>query len=245
MDVIFLGTNGWFDSDTGNTISVLINSKRYHIVLDAGNGIYKADRYIHDDMPVYLLLSHFHLDHIEGMHILNKFRFPLLQIYGQQGTKEALGTVLARPFSIPLDKLPYPVEVHELTPGPYKIPFPLECYHLVHASPCMGYRFELDGRSIAYVPDTGICDNAVKLARNVDLLIAECAHLPGEESHVWPHLNPQDAADIAKSANAGMLALVHFDAARYKTIQERLDAVRSIQGYDNAFAACDDMVLTL
>lgn len=245
MEAIFLGTNGWYDTDTGNTISVLINSEKYHIILDAGNGIYKADQYIHDDLPVYLLLSHFHLDHIEGLHILNKFRFPMLYIYGQKGTKKALDTIIAKPFTIPLSEMPYPVQIKELSEGPYKIPFPLECYYLVHAAPCMGYQFELDGKRIAYVSDTGICDNAVKLAEDADLLIAECAHLPGEESPEWPHLNPQDAADIARRANAKRLALVHFDAARYKTIMERINAVKSIHGYDNAVASCDGMVLEL
>jgi len=27
MDVIFLGTNGWYDSSTGNTICILIKSE--------------------------------------------------------------------------------------------------------------------------------------------------------------------------------------------------------------------------
>ena len=43
MDIIFLGTNGWYDSPTGSTICTLISSEHYHILLDAGNGIYKAD----------------------------------------------------------------------------------------------------------------------------------------------------------------------------------------------------------
>ena len=34
MDIIFLGTNGWYDSPTGNTICTLINSDRCHILLD-------------------------------------------------------------------------------------------------------------------------------------------------------------------------------------------------------------------
>ena len=45
MNVIFLGTNRWYDSDTGNTICILIESDEYYIVLDAGNGINKLDRY--------------------------------------------------------------------------------------------------------------------------------------------------------------------------------------------------------
>ena len=43
MDIIFLGTNGWYDSPTCSTICTLINSQRCHILLDAGNGIYEAD----------------------------------------------------------------------------------------------------------------------------------------------------------------------------------------------------------
>ena len=77
MRVIFLGTNGWYDTDTGNTICVLIRTKDYEIILDAGNGLYKIDQYIpeRNKKPVYLFLSHFHLDHIVGLHTLMKFNF--------------------------------------------------------------------------------------------------------------------------------------------------------------------------
>jgi ribonuclease BN (tRNA processing enzyme) len=151
MDIIFLGTNGWYDSGTGNTICTLISSEKYHILLDAGNGVHKADRYIRDDRPVYLFLSHFHLDHIEGLHILNKFRFSQgLRIFGQKGTKEALNTIINKPFTVPMFELPFPVEVFELSEGPYKVPFPLECRFLVHSTPCMGYRFDLDGKVVVF-----------------------------------------------------------------------------------------------
>ncbi|VVB72326.1 Ribonuclease Z [uncultured archaeon] len=246
MQIIFLGTNGWYDSPTGNTICTLINSDKYHIILDAGNGIHKLDRYIHDDLPVYLFLSHFHLDHIEGLHILSKFRFAQgLHIYGQKGTKKVLDTILAKPFTVPLSCLPYPVEVHELSEGPYKLPFPLECRFLVHASPCLGYRIDLDGKIISYCPDTGVCENAVLLAEHADLLIAECAHLPGEENPAWPHLNPQSAADIARQAGAGRLALTHFDAGRYTSVQMRRAAVADVEGYGEIVVGEDDQLLEL
>jgi ribonuclease BN (tRNA processing enzyme) len=246
MEVVFLGTNGWYDTDTGNTICTLINSEKCHVIMDAGNGIYKASRYIRDDKPAYLFISHFHIDHIEGLHILNKFRFEQgLRIYGQKGTKKVLETFVNEPFTVPLNKLPFHFELHELSEGPYKIPFPVDCRFLVHASPCMGYRFELDGKTVAYCPDTGVCDSAVKLAENVDLLIAECSHKPGEHSPDWPHLNPEDAATIAKRAKAKRLALTHFDAGRYETIQERLDAARSILDFEEIVVARDNMILQL
>jgi ribonuclease BN (tRNA processing enzyme) len=244
MEVIFLGTNGWYDSGTGNTICTLINSAKYHIILDAGNGIYKADRYIKDDRPVYLFLSHFHLDHIEGLHVLNKFRFSQgLHIYGQKGTKRILDTIINKPFTVSLSEVPFPVAVHELSEGPYKVPFPLECRFLLHASPCMGYRIELDGKIIAYCPDTGVCENAVKLAEDADLLITECSHKPGESNPRWPHLTPQDAADIARQAKARQLALTHFDADRYTTIQERVDAAKSVVGFREIIVTRDGMVI--
>ena len=64
--IIFLGTNGWYDTDTGNTICILIDSPLFTIILDAGNGIAKLDRYADFNKPAYLFLSHFHLDHIAG-----------------------------------------------------------------------------------------------------------------------------------------------------------------------------------
>jgi ribonuclease BN (tRNA processing enzyme) len=246
MEVVFLGTNGWYDTDTGNTICILVKSEDYDVILDAGNGIYKADRYITGDKPVYLLISHFHLDHIEGLHILNKFHFRQgLRIYGQKGTREVLKTIVNEPYTSPIDELPFSVEIHELPEGHYKVPFPLECRYLLHASPCLGYRMELEGKILAYCPDTGICENAVNLARDADLLMAECSLRPGERNPHWPHLNPEDAAEIARQANAKRLVLVHFDANRYRTIQERLEAVRTISGLENCKAALDDMVLKL
>jgi len=245
MDIIFLGTNGWYDSPTGNTICTLINSQRYHIILDAGNGIHKADRHIDDDLPVFLFLSHFHLDHIEGLHVMNKFSFPKLTILGQKGSVEVLNTIVNEPFTVPLDWQPYLVEVRELSPGPYKLPFPLDCRFLRHASPCLGCRMDLDGKTIAYIPDTGVCENAVLLAQDADLLITECAFLPGEESQLWPHLTPQDAADIARQAGAKRLALTHFDAGRYTSLALRHQAAATAQGFSDIVVAEDDLLLQI
>ena len=86
MQVTFLGTNGWFDTATGNTVSVLVQSEEYDIIFDAGNGIAKADRYITQKKPVFLFISHLHIDHIAGLHTLVKFRFKKgLHICTQKG----------------------------------------------------------------------------------------------------------------------------------------------------------------
>lgn len=242
VEAIFLGTNGWYDTSAGNTTCVLLMSGKIHILLDAGFGIYKADRYIGGGKDVYLFLSHFHLDHICGLHVLNKFQFKSLQICGQPCTNEILKTFISPPFTKPLDELPYPVSIHELPEGRHEKPVPMECRFLDHSSPCMGYRFEIEGKTVAYIPDTGICENAVRLAQEADLMIAECSFRPGERNGEWPHLNPEDAGEIALRAGAKRLALVHFDASRYVTLEERMRAVRCA-GFNNLVAATDEMML--
>jgi ribonuclease BN (tRNA processing enzyme) len=230
MKVTFLGTNGWYDTVTGNTCSVLIQSQEYDIILDAGNGIAKADHYITQDKPAYLFISHFHIDHISGLHTLVKFKFPKgLTICGQIGTTAVLNRFVTEPFTVPFTQLPYPVSFVELESGEHTIPFPVECLPLVHPAPCYGYRLTLDGKVITYCTDTGICENAVSLARNSDLLITECGLKPGQESPRWPHLNPENAIGIAKEAHAKCLALSHFGAEVYRTLDDRREVQKRFE----------------
>jgi ribonuclease BN (tRNA processing enzyme) len=206
----------------GNTVSALISARDYDIILDAGNGISKADRYISQDKPVFLFISHFHLDHTEGLHTLVKFRFRKgLTICGQPGTITDLAGLVREPYTVPLDKVPFRVTVTELTDGTNEIPFKVTSLPLSHPVPCRGFRFEIDGKVVTYCTDTGICDNAISLARGADLLITECGLKPGQKSPDWPHLNPEEAIHIAKVAKAKRLALMHFGAEVYKTLEER------------------------
>ncbi|MBF0121402.1 MAG: ribonuclease Z [Desulfobacterales bacterium] len=247
MKIIFLGTNGWYDTKIGNTLCILIDSKDYYVILDAGNGIHKLNSYFHFDKATFLFLSHFHLDHVVGLHILNKFKFSKgLKIVGPKGTRSIVNILLNKPFSMPMSDLPFPVEVFELPDDREKIPFEVLGLELCHVVLTMGYRIILNGKSIAFCPDTGYCENAVNLAKDADLLIAECAYLPNEEFSHWPHLNPEYAAKIAKEANASQLALVHFDANRYPTIELRLKAESAAKNiFSNSFAAMDDMQIDI
>jgi ribonuclease BN (tRNA processing enzyme) len=224
VTVTFLGTNGWYDSKTGNTVCALIGSKKHFIVLDAGFGIHKLDQYISSKSKrsVSLFLSHFHLDHIVGIHTLNKFKFKQMSIFGPPGTKKALKDLVKPPYTFSIDRdLSFPFKVNELREGKHRVPFPVESKYLLHSTPCMGYRFELDGKTIAYCTDTGLCDGLRKLASGVDLLILECSYLSGERHVEWPHMNPEECGHIAKECDVGKLVLTHFDAGRYRTMVMR------------------------
>ena len=243
MKVVFLGTNGWYDTKTGNTICTLIESNDYFIILDAGNGIYEVDEYIKDSTkPIYLFLSHFHIDHIEGLHILNKFNFKQgMQIYGQKGIEKILKTVINKPYTVPFEDLPFNVTLHEINDKNPELPFLVKSKPLIHSSTCLGYRFEVDGKILTYCTDTGICDNAIELAENADLLITECSLKERSNNSEWPHLNPEDAVKIAKESQAKKLALTHFDANIYRSIEERV----KIKDKFNLIVTRDNMELII
>lgn len=249
MDIIFLGTNGWYDTKIANAICVLVKTEKYDIVLDAGNGIYKLERYVDGSKPVYLFLSHFHLDHIAGLHILVKFnsRFGKgLTICAGKGARKTLALILRRPFTVPLKDLKYKTEVLELPAASARVPFAFKCLPLVHADPVLGYRLEIDGKVVAYCTDTGYCENSLKLARNADLLISECAHRPGETNPDWPHLNPASAAALAKEAGVKNLVLAHFGADRYPALNDRANAQKiARKTFKNTRAATDGLRIKL
>ncbi len=218
-----LGSNGWYATKEANTVCLLIETEDYYVVLDAGGGIYKLDQYVKSDKPIYMFLSHFHLDHVFGFHTFPKFNFSQgITIFGQPGTKEALQTLVNRPFTMPFDKLSFEVTVRELSEGKNDVPFPVEAGYLMHADPCFGYRLTIGERIITYCTDTGYCDNLVKLARDADLFITECVlEVGGKVNPKWPHLSPELAAKAAKAAQAKRLFLNHFGATNYLTHDDR------------------------
>lgn len=247
VTLTFLGTNGWFDTDTGNTISMLIDTPSYGIVLDAGFGFAKLDRHASLEKPFFLLLSHLHLDHVAGLHTLVRLRFLSgLDIVVPPEQKEPLERLIAPPFTVSWDKLPFDVRIREYGEARGDLPFGLEAYQLRHPVPTVGYRILLSGIRIAWVADTGECDNAVKLAAGADWLISECAYLPEETGRDLPHLNPQSAARIAREAGVRELVLTHFDASRYhrQADRERAEA-RAREIFPNTRVARDGLRLEL
>jgi ribonuclease BN (tRNA processing enzyme) len=248
MKIHFLGTNGWYNTPTGETTCIFIDAREAYIILDAGNGFRKLDTFItNPGKPVYLFLSHFHLDHTYGLHVMPKMKWPQgMTIIGQKGSKKNLGRLINKPWSCPLDKLATPITIHEVKPGRHDKPIPFECAFLVHADPCMGFRLAIEGRIITFMTDTGICDAMIPLARGADLLITECAWRVPNQYAGWPHLTPEDGATIARRAGVTQLALIHFDAHGYPTMAEREDAeVRARAIFPHSRITHDDTTISL
>jgi ribonuclease BN (tRNA processing enzyme) len=246
MKIFFLGTNGWYDTGTGNTVCVLIDSKDGYFIFDAGNGLYKIDKYIKKDKPIYLFLSHFHLDHVIGFHILNKFNFKQgIDVFGPAGLKKLFSQVISSSYSLPISALKTKVRLHEII-NPYSLPQGIECRPLKHSVFCYGYRLSSENKTVSYCTDTGVCKNLYFLAKNSDLFITECSYKSGQVDKAWPHLNPESAAKVAFEAQAKRMALVHFDSSLYLTLKDRNDAEMKARFiFRNTFAAIDDTKLEL
>jgi len=246
MKITFLGTNGWYDTETGNTPCVLAETDEQYIVFDAGFGFRKVKDIVTTEKPVLLFISHLHLDHLIGLHTLPLFKFRQgIDIYAPKGIVGEVRGFLKRPFTSPPLMLQTRLRFHALS-GNEHLPFAFEMRKLRHSVPCYGYRLELEEGTLTYCTDTGVCANLKRLAAGADLFITECAMRPGDTSPNLFHLTPESAATVALEAPARMLALCHFDPGKYPTFDRRREAEAAARKiFPDTVAANDGTVIEI
>ncbi|MBQ4494032.1 MAG: MBL fold metallo-hydrolase [Elusimicrobiaceae bacterium] len=244
MEITFLGTNGWFDTHTGATSCVFLNTKEAYIVLDCGSGFYKVPSLLKEDKPIFLLLTHLHLDHICALQMLPLLKNKNLTIIvvGKQ-QKEDLQKFMQLPF-MPTAKM-LGIKIAEIEEIKNKLPFKVEYYELAHAVKTFGYKIFAESKIVAYGLDSGLCENILHLVKDSDLFICECSYLPNQEPD-FNHLNPKAAALIAKEAKAKLLALIHFKADVYDTFEKRdLALLCAGEHFEKVFAPYDGDIITI
>jgi ribonuclease BN (tRNA processing enzyme) len=106
-----------------------------------------------------------------------------------------------------------------------------------------GFRVELEGVSIAYIPDHqqpldgsfGVSDEALELAEGVDLLIHDAQYLPHEfeRKSYWGHCTIEYALHVAKEAGAKRLALFHHDPEHTDQIVDQIVVDSRASDYAN------------
>jgi len=140
MKITFLGTNSWYSTEAGDMICTLIEMKNCYVILDAGESFRKLDKYITKDLPVYLLLSHLHLDHVYGLHIISRMKFRnRLTVVIPQEKKPDLLRFANSPYTASLKKMV--TEIVSVKTGKNKIfPFSLECQKLKHMDGGFGFK---------------------------------------------------------------------------------------------------------
>ena len=85
------------------------------------------------------------------------------------------------------------------------------------------------GKKLVYVTDTVMCDNAIKLAKDADLLICEATYDKSleEKAKKHSHMTTHDAATIASEAKVKKLLLTHF-SPRYTDLKPLEDEAKEI-----------------
>ncbi|MGH7274861.1 MAG: MBL fold metallo-hydrolase [Nitrospiria bacterium] len=206
------------------------------LVLDAGTGIRRLGATLdHQVSRLDLLLTHLHMDHIQGLGFFNPLYQPGLEvhIWGPSLATHDLRTRLIRYLSPPLfpvriRDLPCRLTFHAVPRGNFKIGgLEIMADRVCHPGPTFGYRITEDTLSMAYLPDhepalgghhflrDADWTSGFELASGVDLLIHDAQYSTSEYAeHVgWGHSSIHHALEFAAATGVDRLVTFHHDPA--------------------------------
>ncbi|MEK6721253.1 MAG: MBL fold metallo-hydrolase [Chloroflexota bacterium] len=256
MKVTFWGTRGSLASagpETvrygGNTACVQVTgSDGTCIVLDAGTGIRRLGAALSRDLTrVDILLTHLHMDHIQGLGFFDPLFRPGLEvhIWGPPSATQDLRTRLSRYLSPPLFPIRLrdadsDVHFHNAPDVPVSIGGLEVCgAEIVHPGPTVGYRVRDGAATFAYLSDhepalTGDLDrrdgtrwtSGADIAAGVDLLVHDVQYSPDERAERigWGHSSSLEAAAFARLVGARRLAAFHHDPGHDDAAVDRIVA---------------------
>lgn len=244
MKVTLWGTRGSLptpgvDTSTygGNTSCVTVEgASGTPLVLDAGTGIRALGTSLRRDLPrIDILLTHLHLDHIQGLGFFAPLYRPDLEvhIWGPVSTKLDLRTRLMRYLSPPLfpvrlTELPCALTLHEIGDTTTRIgEFQVESALVCHPGPTVGYRVtDAKGRVVTYLPDHEPAlghdpfpsaplewTSGGQLAERSDLLIHDSQYAAHEYADRvgWGHSSLAHVFDFAALTDTRHLVPFHHD----------------------------------
>ena len=206
------------------------------LILDAGTGIKRLGIELAGAERIHVLLTHLHLDHVEGLRFFEPLWRPATEvhIWGPPSPLYSLRDRIARAFSPPLfpvelSDIPATVVFHDVPADPWEIEgIRIQAHHVSHPGSTVGYRLELNGHTLAFIPDhepvVGVELESLAaewisghaLAVGADVLVHDCQFSESEypDRVGWGHSSVAHAVGFARRAEVGKLVLFHHDPDR-------------------------------
>lgn len=218
----------------GATTSALVDDGAgARIVFDAGSGLRTLQPLLEGaaDLPVLMLFTHYHLDHLIGLPPFAPLYDPRWQVVIAappcEGVtaQEAISRLTAKPFwpapfRAPLRYLVLPPDPSEAPPLQHG-PFTVRWCPVHHTNGCHAYRVDeaATGASMVFATDlewgassAAEREGLLRLCREpspVDVLIME-GHDDTEGHTGWGHSTWQEAVQVAQAAQARQLVVTHL-----------------------------------
>lgn len=220
----------------GNTSCVEVRmSDGTAIVLDAGTGMRPLGAELQSAgvHEVHVLLSHLHLDHLQGLGFFRPLFNPdvHVHIWGPpspvQPLEERIALYLSPPlFPVHLADIPSKVTFHDAPEEPVQLgAAEVVAAPVTHQGPTVGYRITENGSSLCYLPDhepslgVELADlepdwiSGFNLAHRVDVLLHDAQYGDGEYPNYvgWGHSAIGHVVEFARKAEVDRLVLFHHD----------------------------------
>lgn len=275
MKLTFWGTRGSIPSPGrgrehygGNTTCIeLLTKSGIQIIIDAGTGIRElGNNMLKNKYPAsrsYLLFTHFHWDHIQGLPFFVPAYIPgnNFIVMGVEKDKDKLKYIISeqmRPpyFPVSLDVMQGQLTFQELFPDGSDIGGVKVWYTQTnHPQETLAFKFEEDGKILTFMTDCEL-NSGAKDAKSIEFFAEFCkdsdylivdAQFTQEEipnRFGWGHSSNMDALALGKLSNSKNLILFHHDPAHNddfidKMVKDVISSSHEQKIKMNCFAAKD------
>ena len=247
----------------GNTSCYSIRTDQGIIVFDAGTGISHVAGEIAGQskrLPITLLFTHFHMDHIIGfpcfdpVYARNESITIMADPRRRDNWRNTLKTFMGKPYwpiglgeteaKMTLKDIPVKhdaIDVYGVRVSWFNVP---------HPQSCLAYRVETHKKTIIIATDVeydreAISSSFVNFCHGADYLVFDAQYTPEEypTHRGWGHSSWRTATRIACCAGVGRLVLTHHAPTRTDSELGRI-LKSSRQEFPETSLACEGMRLT-
>jgi phosphoribosyl 1,2-cyclic phosphodiesterase len=247
----------------GNTACVSVEGKDgTHLVFDAGTGIrVLGDEICARRQPLYLFLSHYHWDHIQGFPFFrpayqSQQDIFLLSDHLSESPKSIFGQMATPHFPVPASALKaniqvMPIENQTINIGELQV----STMATNHPGGGCAYRVDSDQGSFAYITDNELAppeipttsyNQWVEFISGIDLFLHDAMYLDEELAltHGWGHSLISQALQLAVDAEVKNTILFHHDPARTDAQLDQIQRnsrawINQKKPYTAVYVACE------